>query len=63
LPDTGIGLDRERLLGPCFIVSPEYGTRSSTVVTADKTHIDVWERRYAPSGSEEGRTHLRLSRQ
>lgn len=32
LPDTGIGLEKERLLSPIFITSPVYGTRSSTVV-------------------------------
>ncbi|HKC25885.1 MAG TPA: NRDE family protein [Thermoanaerobaculia bacterium] len=32
LPDTGIGLERERILAPAFIDTPEYGTRTSTVV-------------------------------
>lgn len=32
LPDTGIGLERERLLSPIFIETPIYGTRCSTVV-------------------------------
>lgn len=32
LPDTGVGLERERLLSPAFIASPSYGTRASTVV-------------------------------
>ncbi len=35
LPDTGIGLERERLLSSRFISSPEYGTRCSTVITID----------------------------
>jgi uncharacterized protein with NRDE domain len=33
LPDTGLGLDRERLLSPPFIAGAEYGTRASTVLT------------------------------
>ncbi|RKD22970.1 hypothetical protein BEP19_12120 [Ammoniphilus oxalaticus] len=33
LPDTGIGLEQERLVSPIFIHSPEYGTCSSTVLT------------------------------
>jgi uncharacterized protein with NRDE domain len=33
LPDTGAGLEWERLLGPIFIDSPTYGTRSSAVIT------------------------------
>ena len=35
LPDTGIGLDWERVLSTVFIKSPVYGTRSSTLVTVD----------------------------
>ena len=36
LPDTGIGLKYERVLSPIFIISPVYGTRSSTVIKMDK---------------------------
>ena len=36
LPDTGIGIELERLLSPMFIVSPRYGTRSSTVILIDR---------------------------
>ncbi len=32
LPDTGVGLDTERMLAPRFIRAPHYGTRSSTVL-------------------------------
>jgi len=32
LPDTGMGLEWERRLAPRFIVSPQYGTRSSTAL-------------------------------
>lgn len=32
LPDTGIGQEMERVLSPMFINTPEYGTRSSTVL-------------------------------
>lgn len=35
LPDTGVGVDFERTLSPMFIKSPEYGSRSSTVILAD----------------------------
>jgi uncharacterized protein with NRDE domain len=35
LPDTGVGIDRERQLAPIFIRTPNYGTRSSTVVLFD----------------------------
>ena len=36
LPDTGIGLERERALSSMFIKTPGYGTRCSTVVMIDK---------------------------
>ncbi|WP_203247052.1 NRDE family protein [Sporosarcina beigongshangi] len=32
LPDTGVGMDLERMLSPLFIKTPNYGTRCSTVV-------------------------------
>lgn len=36
LPDTGVGLPRERLLSPMFISGEEYGTRSSTLLLIDR---------------------------
>ena len=35
LPDTGAGLDLERMLSPVFIKSENYGTRCSSVVMVD----------------------------
>lgn len=35
LPDTGVGLERERILSAMFIKSPDYGSRCSTVITID----------------------------
>jgi uncharacterized protein with NRDE domain len=32
LPDTGVGLERERDLSPAFIRMPGYGTRTSSVL-------------------------------
>lgn len=47
LPQTGESLEWERILSPVFIVSPEYGTRSTTVVLVDRNgHIWLWERSY-----------------
>jgi uncharacterized protein with NRDE domain len=45
LPDTGVGLTWERILSPCFIESPLYGTRSSTVLTIDRTGEAVFVER------------------
>lgn len=35
LPDTGVGPEWERILGARFIVSPGYGTRSSSVIVIE----------------------------
>lgn len=53
LPDTGVGLERERLLSPAFIKSDGYGTRSSTVIMVDyNDHVAFHERVYHPETSE-----------
>ena len=36
LPVTGVGIERERLLSPLFIATPDYGTRSSTIILVDR---------------------------
>jgi uncharacterized protein with NRDE domain len=36
LPDTGVGIELERMLSSIFIKSEKYGTRSSTVILVDK---------------------------
>lgn len=36
LPDTGVGLDKERMLSSMFIKSPSYGTVCSTVLMVDQ---------------------------
>jgi uncharacterized protein with NRDE domain len=36
LPDTGIGLERERVLSSMFIKSPDYGSRCSTVILVNR---------------------------
>jgi uncharacterized protein with NRDE domain len=47
LPDTGIGLEKERMLSPMFIKSPDYGTRTSTILTVSKDNkVDFHERTY-----------------
>jgi uncharacterized protein with NRDE domain len=59
LPDTGIGTDLERLLSSPFVVSPDYGTRCTTLVLAGRDGtIRVEERRYAADGGTTGRTTI-----
>lgn len=49
LPDTGIGLEKERMLSSIFIKSPDYGTRLSTVLRIDKSGlVDFHERSFVP---------------
>jgi uncharacterized protein with NRDE domain len=51
LPDTGVGMARERDLSPRFILGADYGTRSSTALslTADGA-LRLLERAYDPAG-------------
>ena len=49
LPETGIGIGYERVLSSIFIKSPQYGTRSSTVLLVDKdNHVTFAERGLVP---------------
>ncbi|HET6656098.1 MAG TPA: NRDE family protein [Gammaproteobacteria bacterium] len=51
LPNTGLTPERERLLSAPFIVSPEYGTRASSVLTRDASdRITFVERDFGPKG-------------
>jgi len=51
LPDSGIGLQRERLLSPAFIVKPLYGTRCSTVLLVDNQgRVTFSERSFGEGG-------------
>ena len=59
LPDTGIGLARERSLAPAFIRGPVYGTRASTLVCVRHNgHGCIIERRFGPDGAPYGETAL-----
>ena len=66
LPETGVGLPRERVLSPAFIASPTYGTRSSTVMLIDN-HGEVMfiERSFgalgSPGSSTTGRFALEIA--
>lgn len=51
LPDTGLPIERERLLAPAFIRSAIYGTRASTLVLRDaQGRWHAIERRFGPGG-------------
>ena len=59
LPDTGIGIERERFLSSAFIVGETYGTRASTVILVDhEDRTTILERRFGPNGVPDGETRL-----
>lgn len=63
LPDTGVGADLERFLGPVFIRGEGYGTRCTTAVIATASGaIHVHERRYDPDGGAIGETAIHVDR-
>ncbi len=63
LPDTGIGLERERLLSAAFIRGDRYGTRASTVLAIEPCGRGVIiERRFGRNGIPQGETRLEFAR-
>ena len=52
LPDTGVGLELERVLSPIFIESPGYGTRSSAVILVDRDGGVRFEERTHDPGAD-----------
>lgn len=59
LPDSGVGLERERWLSAAFIRGEQYGTRASTVVAIGHDgHGVIAERRFGPGGRFGGETTL-----
>ncbi|MCW7504771.1 NRDE family protein [Leptospira paudalimensis] len=47
LPDTGIGLEREKSLSSVRIKTPQYGTRASTLVFYGKESVEIVERTFS----------------
>ncbi|WP_432696881.1 NRDE family protein [Marinobacterium sp. YM272] len=61
LPDTGIPIDKERLLSSCFIHSGDYGTRATTLVMQNSEgDTRMIERRFGQGGNYSGETDLTL---
>ncbi len=59
LPDSGLDLERERLLSSAFIRAPVYGTRCSTIILVDADGAGrLDERRFGPDGGVQGETSL-----
>jgi uncharacterized protein with NRDE domain len=62
LPDTGVGLELERILSPPFVRGARYGTRCSTVVLVDADSIIFVERSFGPDARPLGDSWAALPR-
>ncbi len=60
LPQTGIALERERALSSCFIKTPDYGTRASSVVRMGGSEVRFTEQSFDAQGATV-RTQLSFS--
>ncbi|MBI9074182.1 MAG: NRDE family protein [Desulfatibacillum sp.] len=62
LPDTGVGMEWERVLGSIFVKSPGYGTRCSTVLTfSSEGEVVVEERSFGTEGEADPQSVARHS--
>ncbi|MBL8484920.1 MAG: NRDE family protein, partial [Rhodocyclaceae bacterium] len=62
LPRTGVSLEWERLLSAAFVQSPDYGTRSSTVLLVAADGRVSWEeRRFGPAAQPDGTSCVSFS--
>ena len=63
LPDTGLGIERERRLACPFILDPQYGTRCTSVILRHaRGHTLFYEQNYAPDGTPTSRSAWRIDR-
>jgi len=59
LPDTGIGIENERVLSSIFIKSSQYGTRSSTALLVDTDNrVTFAERGFVPPSERKYRFRI-----
>lgn len=54
LPDTGVGIERERMLSPILITGADYGTRASTVLRVRRGGARLEERTRDATGAVTG---------
>jgi uncharacterized protein with NRDE domain len=53
LPETGLGIDLERMVSPIFTVTEKYGTRSSSVIFIDvNNNVEFTEKSYDNKNKE-----------
>jgi uncharacterized protein with NRDE domain len=61
LPDTGVGLERERLLSPALITGTNYGSRTSTVLRVSGDTARFEERTLDSSGAVTGTSRFEFA--
>jgi uncharacterized protein with NRDE domain len=63
LPNTGLGIERERVISCQKIITPDYGTRCSTGLVISKNHIQFEEISWQENGNKAAkkRYHIPLS--
>ena len=62
LPDTGVGLQRERELSPAFVAGERYGTRATTALLINSgNEVLCVERRFGARGVPEGDARQRFA--
>jgi uncharacterized protein with NRDE domain len=61
LPNTGIGLETERMLSCQKIISPSYGTRCSTGLIINRQHIQVDEISWQENGEKLDEKNYRIA--
>lgn len=62
LPNTGIDLEKERLLSSRFIISEDYGTRSSAVILFHRSGgINFFEQHYDSKGATHKRSTITIN--
>jgi uncharacterized protein with NRDE domain len=63
LPDTGVGIEKERFLSSPFIKSEDYGTRATTIVSiSHHGEIVVTEQSYGPNAQKSEHKQFRWQR-
>ena len=62
LPKTGVPLNWEQLLSSIFIISPEYGTRTTNIITQDNEgNISIFDRSYDVRGECIEKQHFSIT--
>lgn len=63
LPDTGVGIEKERFLSSPFIKSRDYGTRATTIVSISRSgEVLVTEQSYGPNAEKSEHRQFRWQR-